>query len=558
VSAADVPIRSRRLRAPREDGAALIDPPVTEAHKLVAANLALAETWDRASGLPIAKWRSTARDRLLHGSALIHNETAAQYAPVLGRPLIMAGHQPSLFHPGVWLKSFLLDRIAKEVDGHGINLIVDYDTVRHAGIRVPTGTLAAPCVVDVPLDAPAAEMPWEERKIIDVDHFRNFSTRVHEAIDPLLDFRSGGRRLLIDSLWPRVEAFAIDRLRDPIAGGLDLSGPSRRERRLGDCLAQRRHALERSVGLTTWEANLSWFVGWSCGMHEFLDHLLSRWQELHPIYNAALREYRTINHIRSRNHPVPDLASDGEWLETPLWIWAHPEVQRNRAYVRRVGNHWELSDRARLRVSPLGAGGAARWDEVGFKSMINVRPRALITTIFARLILSDLFIHGIGGAKYDELTDVLIRRFFGIEPPAYVTATATFRLPIARPKVSESDVRAIERRIRDTRHRPESFVGELAGNQQRELAQLAAQKKELIAAGWMERQKKAWHDCVTTCNERMSALLDGVRQKLIHERERQLAALHAADLLGSREFSFVLFPEETLPRALLDLCAARP
>ena len=64
---------------------------------------------------------------------------------------------------------------------------------------------------------------------------------------------------------------------------------------------------------------------------------------------------------------------------------------------------------------------------------IEIRPRALITTMYARLFLSDLFIHGIGGAKYDELTDAIIRRFFGIEPPAYMTVTGTVRLPIPRP-----------------------------------------------------------------------------------------------------------------------------
>src|SRR5204863_8134293 len=89
---------------------------------------------------------------------------------------------------------------------------------------------------------------------------------------------------------------------------------------------------------------------------------------------------------------------------------------------------------------------------------IKLRPRALITTMYARLVLSDLFIHGIGGAKYDELTDFIIRRFFGIEPPAYVTATATFRLPIERPNVSLDDVRQNARRIRELRYRPESFL----------------------------------------------------------------------------------------------------
>src|SRR5262249_56991840 len=61
----------------------------------------------------------------------------------------------------------------------------------------------------------------------------------------------------------------------------------------------------------------------------------------------------------------------------------------------------------------------------GFK----VRSRALTNTLFARLFLADLFIHGIGGAKYDELTDEIIRRFYGFAPPAYMVLSATLRLP---------------------------------------------------------------------------------------------------------------------------------
>ena len=49
---------------------------------------------------------------------------------------------------------------------------------------------------------------------------------------------------------------------------------------------------------------------------------------------------------------------------------------------------------------------------------IRLRTRALTTTLFSRFLLGDLFIHGIGGAKYDELGDEIARRFFGIEPPA--------------------------------------------------------------------------------------------------------------------------------------------
>ena len=56
----------------------------------------------------------------------------------------------------------------------------------------------------------------------------------------------------------------------------------------------------------------------------------------------------------------------------------------------------------------------------------------MTTTLFARLLLADMFIHGLGGGKYDELTDSLMRDFYGIEPPSFLVLTGTLRLPFQK------------------------------------------------------------------------------------------------------------------------------
>jgi hypothetical protein len=178
--------------------------------------------------------------------------------------------------------------------------------------------------------------------------------------------------------------------------------------------------------------------------------------------------------------------------------------------------------------------------------------------MYARLVLSDLFIHGIGGAKYDELTDLIIRRFFGIEPPAYVTATATFRLPIERPAVTLADVERCRLRIRQTRYRPESFlrdslVMEDAGMQQR-LEALAAEKREYLAGHDLRRAPRDVFEKLDAMNRAMHALLRPVEEELHAEHGRLSEQAKRARVLGSREFSFVLFPSEILPARLLDLC----
>ena len=93
---------------------------------------------------------------------------------------------------------------------------------------------------------------------------------------------------------------------------------------------------------------------------------------------------------------------------------------------------------------------------------ILIRPRALTTTLFSRLILSDLFLHGIGGAKYDQLTNLLAQRFFEVELPDFQTVTATFNLPNSFDLVSRTELTELDRKIREVRFQPERFVHEPA------------------------------------------------------------------------------------------------
>ena len=143
---------------------------------------------------------------------------------------------------------------------------------------------------------------------------------------------------------------------------------------------------------------------------------------------------------------MPDLALEDGWLEAPFWIWDAGNPHRRRLFVRQRGDEIVLSDRAgferALSLSPEGdaSRAAEQLAELAARG-VRLRTRALITTLFARLFLGDLFLHGIGGAKYDQVTDAIIERFFGLKPPQYMTLTATLRLPIKRAEVTTDDAR---------------------------------------------------------------------------------------------------------------------
>ena len=204
--------------------------------------------------------------------------------------------------------------------------------------------------------------------------------------------------------------------------------------RLGYCLAQARHQLEGQWGLQTLELPQSVVCG-SEPFHWFLVHLIANIERFRDCYNQAVQEYRRANRIRNAAHPVPDLVAEGPWIEAPLWIWTAEQPQRRRVFVCRRGREILVSDRAgqELRL-PLTVDGDATdaverlmaWSRQGVK----IRSRALVTTLWARLALSDLFLHGIGGAKYDQVTDRLIETFFGLAPPGIMVLSATLYLPV--------------------------------------------------------------------------------------------------------------------------------
>ena len=554
----------RRLRAPTADGQAFIDPPLSEASKLVEANRQIPRALYRAAGFPDDHWNYARFPSLFGVDGPVDQWLALQTVPH-----IFSGHQPELFHPGVWLKNFVLSAITTSVGGLGINLVITSDTVRTASIRVPGGSLAAPTINDVPFDASGEEAPWEAREVLDQELFQSFAWRVRSHFSPFMGKEAYRQGLLLDELWPAaVESKErmlqrskelLARLNPPKEFSDILPEVIAAKQQLGSSLSFARQDLEQRIGLVSRDLTLDNALMGSEFMR-FADHLFLRHRELHEIYNAVLAEYRAANGIRNHLRPVPDLARAGDWYESPFWLWNAPsDVRRRKAFVRQSGSSWELSDLGNLNFRPSSE---TEQDMQAMsltlaKSGPTLRPRALITTMYARLVLSDLFIHGIGGAKYDEVTDEIIRKFFGIEPPKYITATATFRLPIERPQVTIEDVREARQKLRDVRYRPENFLRDPLTKQvsglREKLQALADEKREYVRTHDLRRCEQQVFARLDTINRAMHELLKPVEQELHAEHAQVQDDLRRADLLGSREFSFVLFPADDLPQRLLAL-----
>lgn len=529
-----------RLRAPSENRGELVQPPLSEISALLAENASRRARCDAiVAGLPLADLAVQARAELLTAAYRYSSAYRDVPQPRTASPIVLAGHQPQMFHVGVWCKNFLLSKIAAQQQAAAVNLVVDGDTIKSAALRVPAPPVSQPISAAVEFDAAGEAMPYEERRILDRSLFASFAERATAILSPLVP-----RPMLLE-FWPLV---------------LDRSGETVN---LGACLAQARHQWEGNWGQQTLELPLSAVCALPA-FDRFVSHLFCHAARFRQAHNAALAEYRRVNRVRSTKHPVPELALEGDWIETPLWIWRREDPRRRRLFVRRTGDEWRCTDRGGLEIAlpadRLADGGPAldRLAELSQRG-VKLRTRALTTTLWARLALGDLFLHGIGGAKYDQLTDELLRQFFGLSPPRFMVATATLRLPIERPPAGMEELRSVNRELRELTFHPERFIGPAA----RESAPLTA-KDMHSAADWTAIKQRAIEGLFTSttaqarcrtireANAALQAWVADLRRDRESLRESLTDRMRAEAVLGSREYGFPIFPTSVLRDFLLE------
>lgn len=512
----------RHYRVPRADNTALVEPPLAE----LALRPPCPGMRIDFGGESLGDVRAAARRDLL--AAATRYTSAYREAPRLpgdDGPVMLTGHQAELYHPGVWFKNFMLDRLAHRRGGIGIHLVIDTDDMHPPSAGVPTGSLAAPRIENVPLDAPGPSMAVEQRTVLDESLFRSFGKRATGAIAPLV------AEPLIEHWWPTV-----------------VEASERNGGKLGLAIAQGRHALEAAWGLQTLELPMSE----CCQLpvfHQFAAWMLEHAGDVRQAYNGALADYRRAHGLRSSAQPMPNLPVEGDWIETPFWVYRDDAPARRAVFVRRGAGEIELTNRSDWQVR-LSLADLAEGLRSVARQGIKLRTRALTTTLMARLLLGDLFLHGIGGAKYDEVTDDLARRLWGCPPPPYLTLSATLELPIEHPTVTEADLASVRRDQRDLEWHPENWLPQQPSPAATEAA---AAKAHWVRTAKTPANAGERHRAITAANAVLRDEAATTSQELHARLERLTREYRATSVLESRDYAFCLFPEDNLRRRLMSL-----
>ncbi len=528
--------RYPQYRAPTGDGQTLCAPPWNETSELLSSNRAQLEARSgELHGRSFLELAQAARAAVLTAAvAYTRSYADVDVAADSDQPLILTGHQPGFVHPGVWLKNFAAAHLAQDAYGVAISLVIDSDLCRSTSIRVPTGGVEHPRGEQVAYDQMTAQVPYEERRIADLSTWQSFGSRTSKTIAPLVSDP------LIHQWWPEA------------VGGGQAQGM------LAPAMSQTRHQLELAWHAGSLEIPQS-LVCQTAPFRWFATALLGSADRFRNAHNEALDEYRQIHRLRNHAQPVPNLAAQDGWTEAPFWIWSSDDPTRRALFVKQTSGQLLLTDRAGWQATlpwrPDGDGASAvqrlaEWESRGVK----LRTRALVTTMFARLLLADVFIHGVGGAKYDQVTNAICERFFGFQPPPHLTLTGTLRLPISHESVPPDKARQLQQALRNLRYHPEANLelATLAEGDRQRVSQLLEQKQTWVHTTKTADNGATRHRHIVSSNTALAAWTAPQREQLEAELSDSLRQLRANQLLESREYPFCLFPREQLRIFLLD------
>jgi hypothetical protein len=512
-----------QIIVPREHGQVLIEPKLSELRTVLQQRKSPG-SWNLL-GQGAAEIEKRARQEFViaarkHAAAI----GAAFPAEIpLDKPWVITGHQVEFFHAGVWAKMIVVDTLAKQTGAIAFDLLVDHDTVGQFGFDVPDHDGAG---------------KWKRRSV----HWGSDGQAAVEGAAPPTSAafekwdEELGRQPLAhtDSL-----GFILSKLGTP--GGTYTQWMSRARTEFEAALEIEAFHVPTSAMC----ASVTW--------HLFVLAWMKNAAVWTRCYNAQLAAYRAAQGIHNDHHPMPDLACQGDAIELPFWIYQVGQP-RERLMVTAKGIQW------RGKIVEIGESGDAWKSAEALQAMLMnaglvIRPRALTLTMYVRLCLSDLFIHGIGGALYDQITDGILQELFG-DVPAYGVVSAAWLLPLGGRKNS-GEISELMHDRHHLVHNPQLGIDPFT-KLKTDYAELIAQRRMLIenlqSGGKSDKsQRRDWFDQLHATNQALHEKSPRVLQRIDGEIAAARIAAEQNKVTLWREYYFALHSMDSLRRLIMTI-----
>lgn len=483
-----------KYSVPKGDGESLFYPAWDRAPELIETNHSLLESHDfEMAGTSFHQLRASVR-----------REVAAQAGQRASEKLriIVGAHQPGFQGPGIMYKYGVLEAFSRH--NFSLNYVVDSDVCKEISVKIP--------------------------------YLRGRSIGLRE----LVIFRN--REGLVFEKLPLPPKEIVDLRYREIRKLLASVGTEGMLHAFNDFLAvhERVYAEEESAAkiLTgyrqgyyptrnVYETSIS-AISHSKEFQIFACDIIEEIEEFHRAYNSSLDEHRRLHHIRSPANPFPGLIRDGELWELPLW-GLDSLGRRHKLFAGgAAGKRFVVRDDVHDRTSPI---------EPETVLLLRMRPRAVCLTIFLRLFVGDLFVHGVGGGNYDQVTDRIIEKYYAASPPGYVVCSRTRFLSNQQSAVLQAKASQLREKLRRMRHTPEKFAPE--GNP-------LAEEARLIIVGCEGKLSAEEHVRLDEIRRRVLERITPEMSLTEKELEGAEEALHRQSALHRRGLPYFLYPQAEL------------
>ncbi len=317
----------------------------------------------------------------------------------------MTGHQATFWHPGILAKFIACDVFSALAGAAPGWIVVDQDDIEFTEIPAP--------VLD-----DREVLSRGSLRLTPADGASSVATAV--GIVPAFDAMTVERPS--KPALPSVAA-GLDRIVEVFsAHGADASAGRQVTSSLADLMRPLLTPAPTVFATSLWETDL---------FNELCDRMTADPAGAASSYNAAVARHPGVGVT-----PL-HVSAAGDDAELPIWSLIPGEARR------------------RVRASELA--GIPRE---------QLAPRALFLTGILRLAASDLFIHGVGGAKYDVIGEEWFGDWLGEALAPAVVVSADLHLPLPGAGVTRSDVARAVWHAHSARHQP-LLVGDHAAGKEK-------------------------------------------------------------------------------------------
>jgi len=464
--------------------------------------------------------------------------------------IIQSGHQPLFFHPGIWIKNIFLNELLKSPlpdKSLGLNIILDNDICKDLDLSLPVlssnGNLKLE-KVNFLSSTLAPNFPFEEYPCPSLELISKFN---QDIICKLKSLKSENKNIL-----NYFKYFA-----QCLENSSRLCSRNYTRVNLGEFLGLARRLYEQEIEPAYLEIPFSQI----CDSDEFLSfflEIIKNIKSFSKIYNNKLDEYRKLFKIRNWAQPSPSLIIKENLIEVPFWIWKEGDQRKKFFILRDEGRNYLYNDSyGKIFLMVKNSLKSLSSLKIFLKEKkLKIRPKALLLTLYNRLFISDLFIHGLGGARYDLVTDEIIREFFKVEPPHFLVISCTLYPNFkSSPRASDFKISDLKKKIRDLKFNPERYVDELSLTKKEEIriGELAEKKTELVkkikkTISTIEKRKIS--EEIKTINNFIVEKIIPLKYELDKKIEKEEEKIKQSKVYTFREFPYCFFSAKTLRKLL--------